>query len=645
MKTFLHIAPLSLSLVLIAACGDDSADETPADIDADTGIDVLPDATDTTPDGAGDAVDRAGCPLSLAIDGDATVFAEREERFDIAVLVSDCEDAPVAGEPVRFEIVGEAEGAQLRTATVQSDDRGAATATVVAGTDASFDVVATAGDAEVTFGIRVSSDPAGDIEVTIVNGSGEDLAEYSAFLFEGVQCPALDAFDLLGAIDLVEPITSVADPVSFAAYEPAADYVVAVQGRTAGDALLGWGCVEDIEVVDRQVTEIDVTVELIPILFSGIYDLDNRFDLGSVLPASVETTLRILDEMTDDDSLGGSTADDEYGVDPAAFILDFIFRELCCWEALDTDDGTPGVQADWDSCRAQDFTHDRGDLQALYEQDFTSWEGAQPSVTGMCGALEFAYEPLQTALQDLIEDYVPDVAVNLLNIVGDLSRSITEMHILSELTVGDVAVEKNGSFTHVLEQMVVELRDLDGETATHTFDLSRAGFDNLEYTAETTASNASELVIPEHSFQLDFGKLLRFIFTDVLIPTLDCDHDGDVEPCEDTADLLGTWVDCDEVAALLVEEIGILTENGFRTACTVGIATAGGAIENALESATDAETTITLSGTTLAGEVDEFREATTLVDGEWSGSLVEDETSYGEFDGTFSGERVAELTE
>jgi hypothetical protein len=155
------------------------------------------------------------------------------------------------------------------------------------------------------------------------------------------------------------------------------------------------------------------------------------------------------------------------------------------------------------------------------------------------------------------------------------------------------------------------------------------------------------LVIPEHSFRLDFGRLLLFVFTDILLPTLDCDrdHDGTTEPCEDTADLVGTWVDCGQVAEWLITNIPIplFTVGTFEGICDVGVDAAGGAIEAGIESAVDAETTLTLAGTTVAGDVDAFREATTLVDGVWDGTLVEDGEDYGEFPGEFTGVRTSDL--
>lgn len=648
MRTSVSVAVLACLLATFSvACGGDDSSGSSSDagdvgrIPSDTASDVPDSGADL---GADVAADAPSCDVSLRPLAAATVRMERDSRADIEVLAT-CDDSPVAGVAVSFALSGTTAGAALRASNAQSNEDGVATATILSSGDGSFELVATAGDASARVRVRVSSTPLGDIELSIVDASGRSLPAFSAYVFDGVECASIDRFDPFGAVSIEEPIARTSEPVLFEALAPSSDYAVAAQGRDADGTVLGWACRDAVSVADAEVTELTLEVALLPVVFTGIYDVDNRFDLAAVLPPSIEATLRVLDELTDDDDLGGSIADESFGVDPAAFVLDFIYREICCWEAVDTDPEADGFQGDWSTCNAQEFTHPYGDLEQLYTRDFSTWDGAQPRSSLLCGGVAVANETLQTLLAGLIDDLVPGLALSLLDIIGDLSRAITDMHILSELTVGDVAVGKNGTFTHVLEQMVVELHDLDGGVDSYAFDLDRAGFENLSYSAETTATAGDVLVIPEHSFRLDFGRLLRFVFTDVLLPTLDCDsdHDGRTSPCTDTADLVGTWIDCGDVAAWLASEIGFLSESAYATVCSAGIEAAGAAIESALESAIDAETVITLAGTASAGEVDERREATTLVDGTWSGSLVEESVSYGEFDGTFTGVRVADL--
>ena len=651
-----YTALLSLfALVTLTACSSDknNGNNNRGDGDLgglpDAGEDVGSDAPTTDVSDVGNTdtgtPDAETCLEILSADGPTAIIAAREDRVDISISLKDCDGAGIEGRTIDFEIFGEARGSVLRNSSARTDDGGEATVTLVAGNlDAVFEVEATTGDLQpVVFTVRVMGEANGDLAVVLEDLTTVDLNDASVYLFEDITCDDIDRFDPLGASLIEEPV-GFGPPAVFESLTPGAEYVVAAQGRLEGD-VMGFGCAEGVEVNDGTETEITLELKLIPIRYTGIYELDNEFDLAGVLPESVENTLRILDELSDDHSLTGNPALDQWGVDPAAFVLDYVYREICCWEAVDSDPDSPGFQADFDSCRSQDFNHPVGDLEQLYTEDFSSWDGAQPTVPFMCTLLALGNVTVMSQVQDVIESNVPDVALTLIDIAGDLSRAITEMNIISELTIGEVAVGKNGTFTHELITMIVDLRNFDGEVTTYAFNLTDAGFENLDYSSETTAQAGDILVIPEHSFRLDFGRLLRFIFTDILLPTLDCDrdHDGVSEPCESTADLVGTWIDCTDVGEWLEDSIGILPLGTYVSFCGLGIDAAGAAIEDAIESSVDAETTMTLQGTTVAGSVDEMREATTLVNGVWEGHLVEDDLDYGDFPGEFVGERTSTL--
>jgi len=658
MNRTIHSLLFAFVAVALVACGDDPSG--PSGPVRDAGIDAIPDAPedtgledtgvadtgidiveDTTPDVTPDT-----CWTIFEAVGPNEVTVGRGGRNDLAVRVTTC-NGPAADVAIEYIVSGPAEGSMMRVRRARTDADGIARGVLVAGNletqfivDAEMD-----GQDAVRFEVTIEGLALGAIDATSVWDGEEALTSFTASVFDGVACDAIDPFEPTGALEIADPVSSTSQVVTFADLTPGDAFAVTVQGYTGAtsDVLTAFGCVDGLVVEGDVTTEVEVRLNALPVVFSGVYELDNRFDLADVLPPSVATTLRTLDELTDDTDIDGDRATENYGLDPAAFLLDFVYREFCCWEAVDADPATPGFQADFDSCRAQSFTHPTGDLEQLYTQDFTSWDGAQPTFFGMCGQLEFGTnELLQTEVQTMIEDNVPDVALRLATMIGDLSRAVTDMHIVSELTVGEVYVDKLGSFTHRLDRMIVDLHDLEGELTVYEFDLADAGFENLEYTDETTVSEGDRLEIPEHSFRLDFGRLVAFVFTDVLLPTLDCDrdHDGTTEPCGSTADLLGTWIDCGEIAVLLEDNIGILGESTYRSFCNVGIDAAGARVEASLRDAFEAETVITLEGSCFAGELDARFVAETLVDGEWDGELLEDGTSFGAFAGTFDGVRA-----
>lgn len=632
-----------LSLAASGACGDDPPSASPgADAGTDTG--AVPDMSNVDGD----------CQSVLVFVTDQTMVVANSDTTTLSVRHDDCTGTVIVGSLVSFEIVGEAGGSLLSAMTAITTADGVATLTLTAGSDAAtFDIKVTAGDAtSVLFNVTVSTTGIGSIDVTLSYAGELTFSGFTATLHPDTVCDDLGPFDLPVAFQSVEVPTITVHP-EFSGVPALPDYAVAVVAEQASGAM-GYGCADTITVASATTTDVSIEIGDIPITFDGVYELDNELDLSSVLPPSIETTLLIFAEMTDDnepDGLGNDTTED-YGLDPAAFLLDFVYRQFCCWEAEEC----AGGGYSWECCQAQDFQHNYGDLELIYTENFTSWDGAQPYATGMCGALAQSWG-LNPALQLMVDGWitalVPDIALKILTMVGDLSRAFTEMNIISELTVSEIYLDKTGGFTHELLRMVVDVHDFDGVVHTYEFDLADAGLSNLDYSGETTVTEDIELVIPEHSFQVDFGQLLHYVYLNVVIPTFDCDPDGDgtMAPCESTADLFRTWLDCaeigDDIVEALVANLGIspVTDVQAESFCNLGLGLAGTYLEGEIADVTDYETIMTLSGTADAGTLNERREPTELINGVWDGTLTEETVEIGDFDGEFTGERTDDAPE
>lgn len=634
------LAVLSTALMLTAlACGGDPPAGSNGFVDPDQG--GRPDLG--SPD-TGDVTDEEPvetCDLELAAPGGPNLSVAAGSTAALTVLLADCDGIPPeAGTLVTFTTQGETGGAALQARNAPTDEGGVAFVNLRAGlTPATFDVlVETEGARSLTLHVTVSAAPSGTIEVTIAIEGTITFDSFSPLLYAATACDDLGPYGRPAALQQTAPVVTTSTHPSFTDVPVGSGYAVVVTADKDG-GLLGYGCTDELSVSGGQQTDALVTVGEIPIVFTGVYALDNLFDMSDALPPSVATTLQIFDEMTDDDDLYGNLATEDYGLDPAAFLLDFVYRQFCCWEAT-------GSNRDWDSCNAQSFQHPTGDLSALYLHSFFSWSGAQPIFTGACGALAFgANEAAQDYVQGLIMDNAPGAALDLLQIAGDLSRAFTDMHITSELRVADAYLTKNSDFTHELLTMIVDLHDLDGDLHEFEFALAEAGLTNLAYTGETGVAEGHILVIPEHSFRLDFGRLLHYIYLNGVLPLLDCDADGDgfTEPCESTADLFRTWIDCDSVGIWVEDNLGVFTADEGAAFCTAGLRVAGLAVEGQIAGATDRETVITLQGTTQAGALDERRRATELANGAWSGTLSEDSVEIGAFEGIFTGVRTGDL--
>lgn len=625
--------------LLQTACADDPPDAI-APIEDAGGRDAPVRDSAAEPDGVYDDPE-VGCVPVLVFITEQAPTVSTDSGLELHVRLTDCDGTPMADTIVSFALIGDGGDSWLQADSALTDAAGEAAVMLWTGlTETTFQVeVSAEGAAPIGFDVTVFRPPTGAIRVSLVYGGGESFDRFLAFVYLGEPCGDLDPFDLSDALRSAPALELLEGSVRFEELPPGESYLVAVQAEREGQ-VLGFGCTAGLSVEAGRTTEAVVDIADLPIVFSGVYDLDNRFDLSNALPPSVSTPLQVFDELTDDDDLEGDITNESYGLDPAAFLLDFVYREFCCWEALDAEPDISGFQADYYTCDAQDFQHPWGDLSAIYLYPFQFWDGAQAVFFGLCGALgSGANEALQELVQELILENVPDVALRLLDIVGDLSRAFTEMHILSELTIGDVYIEKDGHFTHELVSMVVELHDLDGNLNTYEFALAEAGLSNLSYSAETTVSEGNVLLIPAHSFRLDFGKLLLYVYRDVLLPNLDCDPDGDgtTEPCETTGDLFATWVNCGSVGATLALEVGFFDASTYTSFCKTGLDLAGYFLEGQLMNSTDYETVITIEGQCLGDDVDARRVVNTLRDGTWEGTLEEDSEVIGDFDGTFTG--------
>jgi len=313
--------------------------------------------------------------------------------------------------------------------------------------------------------------------VTMTYTGSRTLSRFDAFLFDGASCASMDPNALPTALRSAPSVSSVTAMPAFAGVPVGSTYAVAVVARSA-TTLSAFGCRDMISVVARQDTPVNITLmELdIPPDFTGVWDLDNRLDFGGALPPSVETFLNVLDELTDDSAISGdfgpsgdSDGDGvwpEYGQDPGAFVVDLVMRQTCNW--------TCASGEDYSTCSSTD--HRLGDLRSLYVQDFTSWDGEQSRFFGGCGAWTFIHEEIQTRINDLAPDFVTD----WLMLAGDLSRAITQAHILSILTINAPAAgsEFDLPMSHELLQMVVPihnpLSDPPGMETEYTFSLISA---------------------------------------------------------------------------------------------------------------------------------------------------------------------------
>lgn len=464
--------------------------------------------------------------------------------------------------------------------------------------------------------------PCGRIDVNITYVEDGGYEDVQVYLLDTGGCPAPGPIDPAKAAAKAGP--DFGQP-SFFELSPAPTgpgrTVVVV--ATGGDTGFAFGCTDGVSV--GATTSVDVTVLPFEADFTGVWLLDNLLIFGDSLPTAVEKVVTGVEEMNDDhDLLDENKDDNQYGEDPAAFFLDVIVRQFCCWTAT-------GDDPDWDSCKAQDSTHPVGDLRELYLQDFSKWNGAQPRIPTLCALLD---NGVLVAMQDqisiLIDEKAPLVDSFFPLLTDGLSKSMRNMKIGSKLTisapVGGIAV-----FKHTLVSVTFGLQTSpDAPSVPIVVDMAEAGMTGLTKTGQATLSGQT-VQLSEHTYELDFGKLLHHAYNTKLLP---------LTGSTSTLGMFQNFIDCDDIGAKVDGAIGIglLSAEDFAGYCVDGLEEGATLIDEGIEGAVSTTSTVTLGGMATAQLPDATGAFQALENGIWNGSWVEDPDS-DTFDGTFSGTR------
>lgn len=560
---------------------------------------------------------------TFEIVGPSTFTMRYDEEVELTVRYLFPSGDAISGAPISFEVEGDPAGSQLSARSTTTGGDGQATMRLRSGTIGTGFVVKARSprNQELSFMISVSDDDRGSISIDMSYRGETTFERFTPYLFRDVDCATLDPESLPMAVQVGSPVNRVGDRAGLTGVTPDTGYIVAVTALSEGQ-VRGFGCATDVGVENR--TETLVSMEILDVEprvnFIGTYDLNNRFDFGGALPPSVDLALNILDELTDDQDINGNEATMDFGQDPGAFITDFAMRQTCAWECR--------AGEDYDSC--SEDNHRYGDISALYLENFTSWSGAEARFTFGCGAWEIANRTAQEFINRQIGTSVPEIVLRLIDSLGDVSRAVTQSHILSELTL-DVVREGKVPLIHELRTMQVTLRDLGGMEHIVEIDLADVGLRSLRTSAMGTAVG-STLQIPAHSFQLHFGMLVRYVYLNALLPLFGFTS---------TADMLASWIDCGSVADGLVDAtMGSsfrLSRMQYLDACTRGIELAGGAVDDGLAGLIDEDALLTLSGSARAADVSTSNVAQRLEMGMWTGGFDESGMS-GTIAGTFTGE-------
>lgn len=573
--------------------------------------------------GSGGTTSDPGVAPALAFVAQEVQTLEFGQSTNLAVRYYDLNTQKgIPGARISYAIAGDPVGSQLGALAATTDAAGEASVSLSAGQqNGSFTVeVSAPEDPSIAFQIVISDVPVGSVDVSMAYLGELSLENLVPQLHRGVDCSGLDP-DALPApmATTAPPLGSINDTTGWTALEVGTDYTVTVTGKV-GPSIRAFGCVDAIEVEQSKTTDVPVALADIdfPGPVMGTYDLVNQLDFGGELPGSVQTSVDLLDELTDDQDIDCNDATQDYGQDPGAFLTDFMMRQSCHWECL------PGE--DFDDC--SEINHGYGDIKALCTQNMMFWDGGQSKFYGGCGAYEVGGPWLQDQINTYVEQNVPGGLMAFAEMAGDLARAINKAKIHSVLSVQDGS-DTSQPMTHQLVEMEVLLHDAQGAEHTFRFDLADAGLTSLQVNAALSVQDTS-VTIPEHEFNLSYGKLVQYIYLNGLLPLFG--HSS-------SADMFGSWIDCAAVGQWLAANVTALqSAQTWESLCDAGIQLAGDTFDSQLAGTIEADGVLRLEGTCVASDIEPITNiAASLTDGEWVGSWNEDNGGSGDITGTFEG--------
>lgn len=578
----------------------------------------------------------------LVIVGSPAITMQYDESAELRVRYEDADGEAIASAPIDYEIIGEPNGSQLAALQTTTDSNGEAAITLTSGSEnADFFVEVSppeGGGDSVQFSVSVSDTDAGSIVVNMSYNGTREFTRFDAFIYDVGACTELNANSLPTAVRSARSETSITARPAFPGVAVGANYVVGVAARNDA-GIAGFGCADGIIVRSREETEVDIEIEdlLIGPDFTGVWDLDNRFDFAEGLPPTVRNAIDILDELTDDNApmsdfcyrpLDGS--DPSYGRDPGTFVVDLLARQTCRWECQSGED--------FDTC--SQLNHRTGDFSHSCTTGLGSSSVTQARFTGGCGAWDIVGEPASDFINDQLNRFVPNWIFEWATFAGDLARAINDARIASVLEINQpmAGSEFDLPMRHQLVSMTVLIHDpLDGGMErSFTFNLRDAGVSNTEVTDMVTV-DGNTLMIPEHQFTISFGRLVQYIYVEIFL--------RQILGYMSSEEMLMDYIDCNQVAMDLRGFSTLLSEAQYRSACNSGITALGRVLDTQLAGIIDADATFNISGTAEAADIDESTmQVNTLTNGQWTGYWGESDMSMGmmmmsDLTGTFTGTR------
>jgi hypothetical protein len=273
--------------------GPDATDvtETEEDTVEEVEEDVTEDVAEVEDSTDAEVIETTSCVMFPSVGGDIFVSAGGAVEVGVYVYDSDTQD-PITDQKVDFEIVEGPEDVEFFNESANSDEDGLAETTFVGGLTpgvATIRAETSCGDAK-EFEVEVLELPTGNLRLFFNYPSKRifslDSVEVELFLDDSVQCDNLDAGDNPDGQLLTGNAGSVAGSVNFTDLGVDTQYTAVAYGIGPNEERAAWGCVDGITLTEDVTTDETVTLNLLPLDFSGVYRVDSNWNFNEALNSS-----------------------------------------------------------------------------------------------------------------------------------------------------------------------------------------------------------------------------------------------------------------------------------------------------------------------------------------------------------------------
>ena len=523
-------------------------------------------------------------------------------EIEIGAFLFDHTGEPSVSETVGFRIIGdETDGAALTAQQTLSNEDGYARMTFFAGdTVRDYEVEITHENARpIRLILHVVNLPAGALNITFDYEGPVGLERIELFIVERasfcenpfyLSAPEgiIRSFDMLNPSSMTAIERLVADR----------SYAVVARARvTTTGTLAAGGCVGDVRVIEGERRQVTVPLLLIPLNPAGRYDVINQFDFTDAIPGQVgvvvDNLVRFFGDQNSDREIGG-------------LIFDAV--EVLAREAA-------------------------GAIGGLVIELIANW--------------------VEDDLNDLINRYIdedaPDIIRDFFTIGSDLVSVVSHMEVISEMNftkpLRDGVFEGAQNWIGLAFYWRLDCEmDAPPDCGRYPFTMDQlvdgANGINLVFGQfDGRVHSYNQGIINEHTMDLQYGRLILFIFNQILLPRF---ANGATSLSQGLLNLANCPGFAERLTGgrdyLRLGGINIVSRARIEDWCETAMSVVGDGATYIL-SGLEIDTRMSLQGSLVFVEDDNDLAVDRLEEGVWWGSIRTSEDAAPPFEGEFFGEK------